>query len=199
MRRTLAVLILLTCHLALADTLNVTVGTGPLKGTSALLVFDLIDGDASANNSVTITEFQTDGTLGPPSLTGGVSGDLSSSAILTDLDFFNELAASLTLGKQIQFTLDASQTFAGGLPDNLSVFLLDPTGQNSLLSTNLPGDALLSLDLRGSPVQVPAVVSPGFSVAAGSSTNVVPEPDFGPLLTGALSVILLFRRRIIQK
>jgi len=199
MRGSIFVLIWLVCRAALADVVDVTIETRSLAGTTGVLVFDLIDGDGIPDNSVTITGYQSDGILlGPPVLTGGGSGDLSSSANLTDRNFFNELAAPLTLGNQIQFTLDATHNFAGGVPDNLSLFLLDPTGQNSLVATNITGDALFSLDLNGTPVQAATEISPGLSVTIGAPLSAVPEPSSLYLFAGSL-VALMLGRGLVQR
>src|SRR4051794_22934685 len=55
-----------------ASPITVTVNTGLISGISAQLAFDLIDG-GPGNNSVGISGFSTNGTLGKSLLTGGAS------------------------------------------------------------------------------------------------------------------------------
>jgi len=61
-----------------------------LAGKAAKLSFLLLDGDGAINNTVTVTGFLTNGTIGAASPTGGVSGDLGGTLTLADQDFFNE-------------------------------------------------------------------------------------------------------------
>ena len=70
--------------------LQVNVDTSPLAGTSASVAFDFIDGDASNNNSATISDFSTNGILGSHSISGEVTGTLPGTITLGDAASFNE-------------------------------------------------------------------------------------------------------------
>jgi Tetratricopeptide repeat len=179
---------------ASADTLTVTIGTTPLSGTSASLALDFIDGDGIVNNSVTISNFQSDANLGTPITTGDVSGTLPGPVILSDTQFFNELLVPLTLATSISFNLDYTNT-AGSPPDSFSLFLLDPSAVNSLVTTDLPGDALLQIQMDGTNTNVS--LAGNIAPAVGISTNSVvttptPEPPSGALLSiGCLCIAIL--------
>src|SRR3972149_1445985 len=59
-----------------------------LTGKAAKLSFLLLDGDGAINNTVTVTGFLTNGTIGAASPTGGVSGGLGGTLTLAAPDFF---------------------------------------------------------------------------------------------------------------
>jgi len=167
---------------ALADTLTVTVGTTPLSGASATLAFDFIDGDGIVNNSVTISNFQSDGALASPGTTGDVSGTLPGPVTLSDTQFFNELLVPLTLGTSVSFNLDYSNS-EGSPPDSFSLFLLDPSAINSLVTTDLAGNALLQIQMDGTTTNLSLAGSntPAISVSTNSVVP-TPEPPSGVLL-----------------
>ena len=120
-----------------------------LTGKAAKLSFLLLDGDGAINNTVTLSGFMTNGTLGVGSATGGVSGDLGGTLTLADQDFFNEWLQDFTVGTSLTFTLDFTTEFGvGPAPDSFGLALL---GANMLplVTTDLPGDELLHVDLGG--------------------------------------------------
>ena len=120
-----------------------------LTGKAAKLSFLLLDGDGAINNTVTVTDFMTNGTLGVGSATGGVSGDLGGTLTLADQDFFNEWLQDFAVGASLKFTLDFTTEFGvGPAPDSFGLALL---GANMLplVTTDLPGDELLHVDLGG--------------------------------------------------
>jgi len=120
-----------------------------LTGKAAKLSFLLLDGDGAINNTVAITGFTTDGTLGVGSATGGVSGDLGGTLTLADQDFFNEWLQDFAVGTSLEFTLDFTTEFGvGPAPDSFGLALL---GANMLplVTTDLPGDELLHVALGG--------------------------------------------------
>jgi hypothetical protein len=94
----------------LADSvLAVNVNTTALAGTQVDIAFDFIDGGPPSNdNTVTLSNFLTDGTLGAVSPSGGVSGNLPGTVTLTDPTFFNEYLTGITLGTDFSFQLDAT-------------------------------------------------------------------------------------------
>jgi hypothetical protein len=143
-------------------------------------------------NSIVLTNLATNATVGLPIITGDVTGSLDTTAILADTTFFNELLTPVVLGTFMSFGIDVSRAYAGGVPDNLSVFLLDPAATMSVVSTDLPGDALMSIDLNGSATGAITVASspvPGVGVTVSTGPVQAPEPStlvpFGALL-GAL-------------
>ena len=120
-----------------------------LTGKAAKLSFLLLDGDGAINNTVTLSGFMTNGTLGVGSPTGGVSGDLGGTLTLADQDFFNEWLQDFTVGTSLTFTLDFTTEFGvGPAPDSFGLALL---GANMLplVTTDLPGDEILHVDLGG--------------------------------------------------
>jgi hypothetical protein len=163
---------------------EVFIDTTTLTGTDAVLAFNLVDGDALANNVVTIANFSTDGTLGaavanPPS---AVVGAFPGTVTIADTALFNELLQGITLDTTITFTLNLTENFAGGLvPDQFSLFLLDTTDL-PLFSTSDPTDAhaLFAIDITGVAFgnlqRFTATSSPAATV------RVAPVPEPGPLL-----------------
>lgn len=175
------------------STYLVTINTSSLAGTSADLVFDLING-GSTSNTVTISDFSSDGTLGTVSPTGEVTGTLPGTVTLMDSpsSFFNEYLTDMTLGTTISFLLDAT-TNGPGSPnlDALSVFLLDPNTGLPLFSTSDPtySDSLFTLNIDGTPEGNLGVYTSTVSATAISSTP-VSEPPTGILLVGGLVLLI---------
>jgi|SRR5208282_2621089 len=175
-------------------TYSVTVDTSGLLGTSADLAFDLING-GSASNTLTISDFSTDGTLGGISPTGEVSGTLPGIVTLMDSpsSFFNEYLTGITLGTTFSFEFDATENGPGpsGVPDAFSMFLLDPSTGLPLSTTSDPtgADSLLTINIDGSPLDVYSN-----TVTAALVTPPVPTPETNTLLllgTGVGGVLLL--------
>lgn len=146
--RLLAFLLLAVVGTAQATTLSVSIDTSALSGAAASLAFDLIDGDGSSgNNSVSISGFTADATLGSTGVSGGVSGSLPA-ATLTDSSGFNELLQFMTLSTSISFivTLTDNHEAGGTFLDQFALYLLDGNGIDTLLTTNQSSaqNALLS-------------------------------------------------------
>ncbi|MFO1433225.1 MAG: NF038129 family PEP-CTERM protein [Candidatus Competibacteraceae bacterium] len=123
--------------MASATTLQVTLDSSALAGTSAQLAFDLTNGDGVTNNTVTITA------------TGGV---LSGTWTLSDTLFFNELLLPITLGNpplSLTLTLTDNYDPSGSAPDQFALFLLDSTASTPLFGTSDPtgANALFVVDL----------------------------------------------------
>ncbi len=147
-----------------ASPVSVTVNTAALSSTPAQLAFDFIDG-GPPSNSITISGFATDGTLGSATLTGGASGALPGTVTLTDSAFFNEYLTDFTLGNTFSFQLDATNNAPASisLPDAFSLFVLnpttglplinttDPTGSGSLLTWNIDESTQGSLSVYAAP------------------------------------------------
>jgi hypothetical protein len=176
---------------------DVTINTTSLAGTGATLTFDFIAGGGTQSNSVTISDFSTNGTLVAGGVnSGSVIGSLPGTATLTNSSFFNELQQGMTLGSTISFQVDLTTNAptGGSLPDTFSLFLLDPTATYSLVNTNDPtgSDSLTT-------VQIDGTKGGGLGVYSGSGPSVpvgviavtptqAPELDAPP----ALSALTLF-------
>lgn len=193
--------IVLTTVPAWAAPYSIDISTPFLSGTSAQLAFDFIDGGPPASdNTITISKFVTDGTLGAVSLSGGVAGTLTGTVTLTDPVFFNEYLTNTTLGTDFSFEVSATTNFPGSpnLPDAFSLSVLDPitglplfstsdpTGANTLMLLNIDGTSNGTLDVYTAPGRE-AVVT------ATLVTPSLPEP--GTLFLLAYGVVLLLCNR----
>src|ERR1700730_5269138 len=84
----LAIVVLISSR-AHALPIQITIDTSSLAGMNAALAFDLINGGPPAN-SMTISGFASNGTLGAGSSTGGVTGAFPGTVTIMDTAFFNE-------------------------------------------------------------------------------------------------------------
>ena len=73
---------------------------------------------------------------------------------------------------------------SGDLPDTFAFFLLDSAALNSLVTTDLPGDALLVVSMTGDPTQSVMLAS-----AIEPAVTIVPEPSSLALLALGLAMI----------
>ncbi len=179
---------------AASATFLVTIDTSALSGTSALIAFDLVDGDESVNNAIFISGFASDGVYVPSEavLVGDVAGDLDTGVVLGDDGAFNELAQPITLGDSISFRLDSSNHFSGsGVYDRFTLFLLDPITYQTLYDTADPtgSNALMGFDLTGAALAPDVYAPTSSSGAVLQIASSVPEPPVWALcLLGALAV-----------
>lgn len=172
---------------AIAGMLRLTLDTSSLAGTPAALAFDLVRGDAS-DNTMSIVDFSTDGSLGSASSTGGpVSGALPGLVTLGDEAFFNELLQNIGLASAISFTLSFSENFSAPTPTSFALFMLDDSAGLPLFPTSDPtgANALFALDLDGTqfgdyrvfealgPLGITVTATP---VTPGTPGTPVPEP-----------------------
>jgi hypothetical protein len=173
---------------ASAAPIKVTVATTGLVGTNAAIAFDLIDGGPPPN-SVTVTAFATDGTLGSSQSTGSVTGTLPGAVTLLDTGFFSEYLQFITLGNELSFVFDSTENAPapGALPDAFSLFLLDATTLLPLVSTSDPtgANALLLYNI-GDPSPLAIYAGDGFVVTA-EPVQVVPAPGTLVLALTALA------------
>ena len=179
-----------------ADSVQYTVAldTSAINGTSAQLAFDFISG-GSSTNSVTVSGFSTDGTLGTVSPTGGVSGTLPGTVTLTDSSFFNEYLTDITLGTDISFLVSATNNppASGFFPDAFSLSLLDPLTGLPLFATSDPTGAstLTVLSLDGSATgSLSAYTAPGGQAILTATSTAVPEPSTLLLMANGLAFLL---------
>ncbi|HRF45542.1 MAG TPA: NF038129 family PEP-CTERM protein [Candidatus Competibacteraceae bacterium] len=139
---------------ASATVLHFTLETPSLLGTTAFLAFDFLDGDSVVNNTVTISDFATNGTLDVASPTGGASGTLIPGPVtLTDSSPFNSFLQALTLGTTLSFRVNLTEQPSVALfPDSFVFSLLNNTF-SPLFATTDPFllDALFAVDIDGSP------------------------------------------------
>lgn len=179
-------------------TYNVTLNLANLAGYTDgpfSLDLQLADGSGNVTNTVTLSNFVfTGGTAsGTPNFdTGGVTGSLASSLVLTDSSLDNEFAEAFSSGvTSISFNVDqtpnSEEVMSGtAIPEQFNVYLVDPN-VNYVPTTDPTGaDTLISSDLG-----TQATVNQYTIVAA-------PEPAAnslllsGGLLAGGLA---LWRRR----
>jgi hypothetical protein len=182
--------------------------TGPFA-----LDFELV---GSSGNTVTISNFAFGGgSPGPGSafLTGGASGDYSSTVALADsANFFSDFNQQFTPGSVLTFTVDTTLVAppSGGTPDNFSMVLFsaydpvngynpstgtggtpipttDPTGNNTFFNVDINGPG--STTVSASPSangDIPITV-----------TSAVPEPSSGVMMLVSVlcAATALVRRR----
>ena len=177
-------------HDALAAT--VTLNTSTLAGMPGRLEFSLLDGDAVANNTVSISNIASNGAFVATDCSIGCTGG-PTSFVLDDGVGLGQLLYDLTLGTSLSFDLSFTTNFGGvaGIdpPDLFVLSLLDAGTNFSLVRTDLlpPADALLTVDLIGSGlVQIAGTTSPIVGL-------VVPEP--GSLALTAVALLALVGRR----
>jgi len=143
--------LLLSLPALYADTLHVSLDTSPLGGNLFSIVFYLINGDATMNNTATVSNAQFGGgsLLGVPTLaTTGASGSLATSLTLTDIEFFNAYIHDFGAGSSLSFDLAFTANFAGGTPDSLAFVLLDGATLAPIPTLDpLGSDVLLLFDL----------------------------------------------------
>lgn len=178
----------------------VSFDTSSLAGSAARLDFSLLDGDFTENNSVTIASLSTDGTLGGVDCTLSCSG--GPSYVITDTGGLGQFLQDLTLGSYFSFDLGFTTNYPGsGAPDRLSLLLLDPLTNFTLVDTDLDflsdpvptQDALLVVDLApGAQIQLPTETDPNVQ-----GTGTIPAPGAGGLV--ALGLALLSGLRIRRK
>ena len=177
-----------------AAAILVNVNSSALNGTSARLDFQLLDGDLTANNSATLSAFNTNGTLQGFDCTVGCAG--GPPFVINDALGFGQFIRDLVLGTALSFDLGFTNNFAGGDADLLVLNLLDPVTNFTLVNTNLDAlagpvpyqDALLVLNFQTRQLLFPSVSSP----VIGVSTPIagVPEPNLFLLLMGGALVLL---------
>lgn len=176
----------------------VTLETASLAGKSARLEFTLFDGDLIENNSVGIAPITTNGVLTGSdcslSCTGGPPFTIN------DIGGLGQFLQDLTLGTRLSFDLSFTTNFSGtGTPDRLTLSLLDPATNFTLVDTDLDflsdpvpvQDALLIVDhAPGTVIQIATESDPGIPVK-------VPEPGATALFS--LGLALLGGQRIRRR
>ena len=183
--------LLLAPSLGMATSYNVTIDTAAIAGTPAQIAFDFIDGGPDAN-SVTLSSFTTNGTLGAQSIIGSVTGALPGDVTLNDPTSSTSFSRH-HLGNQISFlfTPTSNPPASGSVPDAFSVFLLDPVSGLSLVATSDPtgADALFRFDIDGTStgaLSIFATQNGDVGTSVTEHANAAPEPSVLALLVAGL-------------
>jgi hypothetical protein len=123
------------CH---ALSFTVTVDTTDLAAQTTppapfVLEFQLVDGDGTVDNTATLSSFNFGiggSATGTAATTGGASGDLSISVILTDSVLFNEFIQGFTPSatSPLTFRLDITGNVEPSTPDSFSFAIFDSSG-----------------------------------------------------------------------
>jgi hypothetical protein len=174
---------------------QVTVDTSGYANQNAVLAFDFVGGGP---NTVTISNFMTDGIVVTESITGGVTGILPGDFTLDDTtQFFNELTAGTALGQKLVFDFQTTNLApTGSFPDEFTLFILDPATQMSIIPSSDPtgAESLLAIDLTGGSAPQASIYSPLVTLGAPTvATVAAPEPSSALLLTGSLLVLVGMR------
>jgi hypothetical protein len=187
-----------------ATAMSVTIDTTTLAGTGARLDFALLDGDFTANNSVTISNLATNGVLlGFDCSLGCAVGGPPPSFTVDDALGIGQFLQDLTLGGMISFDLVFSDNFSGiNAPDRFTLNLLDSATNLSLVDTDLDflsdpvpaQDALLLIDLRdGGQVLLASVTNPSTPI------RLVPEPNTIVLFALGMLALAACRTRPVRR
>lgn len=187
-----------TAMMATSSTFQVSI-TDQLQGTQGFLAFDLIAGNPTPGDTVTISNFSTDGTLAATDNSGAVTGFLvPGPAELADTQFFNELLQGFTYGATIDFDFTFSDnTVSGGIPDNFAFYLLDGSRNPFPTSDSLAG-SLISMDLDGAN-STPQVFTSDVAAAQVTTFISTPEPAFWPLTMAFLGFAAAYSQRSLRR
>jgi hypothetical protein len=159
------------------------------------VAFEFVDGSGTgdANNSVFINNVQLGGgALLPPASTfgNGVSGDLSTSVQLTDVDPFEYFAEAFDPGSSLQFNLDLTTNLdAGSTQDELLFWILDDT-QTPIPTSAADGQDELALFTIDTPSPDVATAGSPSGVPAPTVVSEAPEPSAFWLTAVALAFIV---------
>jgi hypothetical protein len=189
-----AILLLIFCVAALADTL--TLNTAPLEssGTGPFTIdlqFNSGNGGDSTN-TVTLSDFGFGGgsiDTTPSSSTGDINVVSSpfSVTLSTDTSFYNEVQFGFTPGSTLSFDVANTSNVDTTAPDTFTFAIFDNTGNE--IPTTSPYEAFFELDLPTSGSGVTAIesASSGYSVdiaaptyqsgSSGGGGSAVPEPS----------------------
>lgn len=183
--------------IASADVIfDVNVNTAPIEGQTGYFAFDFIGGTPVEDNTVTISDFSTDATLGTLTPTGDAFGSLTPGpGTLDDLQFFNEFLQQVSFGTTVSFVVDlTTNATAVTIPDNFAFYLLDST-QNPFETSDPSGaDSLFNINIDGS-TPPPNIYTSSSATAALIPAAPTPEPRGISVTVGILMAALLCLRR----
>jgi|SRR5579875_937792 len=214
----LALSCLLSAAILNADTVvNVSLDTSALVSDAAAapfaIDFQMIDGSGTgdANNIITISNatFGGGNASGAPVLSGGASGDLATSIVLTDSQFFNEFTQTFTPGNTLNFTLDTTANVDSSAPDTFAFSIEDGSGTPlptmGLYTANVDAFLYFQIDSSNPTIQTFASDPSRTPVAGGNALDLpmpnvtqagpasVPEPGASALLLFGICAISLAR------
>lgn len=139
-----------------ARTLHVSIDTTPLQSSAGRIALDLVDGDKARNNSVSVSNVETDGTFGGIiTYSAGSSGALPAGIDLDDMGFLNSVVQEFTFGTSLRFDVTVTEHYQvpealqARIPDGFSIQIL-----SAVVDTELPANALLVVDLVGPPTGI---------------------------------------------
>ncbi len=192
---------------AMADgvTYDVTVDTSSILGTSGSLDFQFNPGPlVTQTANLQILNFASDGTLvGSPSLTGDVTGTLSSTVTFDNGTGFNDYFTGFTYGTTLSFVVNLSGpavTSPDGVSTSGSTFAFSMFSDSAgaipvLTSDSVNGFALLAnINLDGTTTLTNT--SSELSAAPPGPVG-TPEPATILLLTAGLAALALFSKRVL--
>ncbi len=190
---------------------SVTIGTAPLASDSYLpfyLAFELADGSGTGdgNNAAVVTNVQpADGVIigiAPTVFGNGVSGDLSTSVQMTDIDSFEYLAQPFFFGNSLSFQLDLTTNVDTPAPDTFLFWLLDSSQVPipTLATDGLDEFAQIIIDSSLPTVQtyasdVSRQTSAGETLALDAPEFTVTTPEPAGILTIGLGLFGLLALR----
>jgi hypothetical protein len=198
----LAVSLLFLAAAAYATAFDVTVDSTSLKGSTAVLAFDFING-GPPDNTVNLSTLISNGTQGSTSIAGNVTGAGPWRFFDAGNSFFNELLVTFNpMGSALSFSFTTTDNAPplGPFLDAFSFFVLDPFDLLPLITTNAPGGsgALFEFDITGQGIGGLSVFTPneaGFSIQV--TPQGVPEPGSLALLCAGV-VALSVRKRSLR-
>lgn len=165
---------------------NISIDTSTLTALGSGYVDIQLNGggsDALLVNS-SIYNIETDGTLGPTTNTGSVTGSLAGSPLpaLSNTSFFNDMFEQIDWGNFLNFTACLCGPGVDGVSDTgttFSVSLYAPDGITPLLTTSIDG-SLLHIDINPPDGDVTTTVFPdanGSTWATLAEVDPCPEPS----------------------
>lgn len=193
---------------------NVSITTSPLVDHSAgpfsiEAQFNDGSGTSDGNNVAVLSmfDFGAGSSSGVPVSVGGVSGNLSSSVILTDSGFFNQFTQSFNPGGTLSFQLSLTTNIdSGEVPDEFSLAILDISGFE--IPTVNAANALIIIDINSimptvstfatDTSQNPNAGGPPITIAEPTVTPVtssVPEPTTAWLFGTGIGIAAFWRRK----
>ena len=197
---------------------TVSLNTATMSGAGYALAFSFQDGSGlfvpDNNNTVTLSNFAfgVGSASGAPVTSGGASGNLGSSVILSDSDFSNSLVQGFTPGTSLSFNIDLTTNVdASGVPDFFGFAILILSSDTSLpTQDDTGGDNLLYFNIDSAdPMPAPWATVVGTQPALDAPTvgptqppeppGQVPEPGSLWLLSAGLAGLLGIRRRGLSR